>query len=285
MKLASSTPQVDVGDLMMNFWSTESISKKNGYTLVEVTIVTGILALSILAWAEMANRLSRSAQQPDAQLSRDSVASMIRETLKFQTTCNTALIGGGKNASGFEPGSILRGISEVQMLIPGIYNDGTPNDDVIARNSRVQKIVITSLHLANAINVGPSKYFAQVRMESQVAATRAQLRPVDVGAFYFTTVGGNALLSCDNTSTDPTPLCVEMGCTWNPAATPACQCQPIDLSCPPQQYLTGVAAGVDALGNPTSNPICTPLGNGPCQPGYYLRGISIGVSDCAPLPP
>ena len=244
-----------------------------GYSLIEVMVVLAILCVSIFILAEVSTQMNRAARFPEAQVNLGAISTVIREALKFQKTCDVALVG-GVNSAGFDDNSILNGKPNIQIRIPGLLADGTPNDDVLAQSATVQQLNITSLRAVNSVQLSPGKFFSQIELNARVAATGVQLRPMIAGGLYYNTAGG-AISACDSSTDDPTPLCEEMGCTWDLTKTPACQCNPIDLTCPPQQFITGI----DSVGKP----ICTRLGAGPCAPGEYLKGVSLAKNFCAPI--
>lgn len=245
-----------------------------GYTLTEILIVLGVLSISALIYAQVSTQLDKSVRFPEAQINLGAVATAIRETVKYQSTCESAL--GGAVNSAIVPANILAGTQELNIRIPGILADGAPADDILTQNTRVQHLLLTNFRTINSVDLGGGKFFSELQLHARIFPTGMQLKPTTVGALFYTVVGGQ-IASCDSLTDDPVPLCEEMGCTWNPAASPACQCSPIDLSCPPQQFLTGV--------NASGGPICTALGAGPCPPNTYLRGVGIGTNDCQPLNP
>lgn len=238
---------------------------------MEVMIVAGLLAIAIFLWAQLAKNMSDSTKVPDSQVSRDSVGSLIRETLKYKATCQAAMVG-SHNSSGFDSASILSGSKEIQLKLPGLDT----SSEIIGQNSEVKKIKIKNLKIVNAVAMPSNKYFAQLQMISEGRQGGIALKPLDIGGVYFTASGG-AITGCESDTTDPTPLCVEMGCTWNPAVTPSCQCAPIDLVCPAQKYITAI----DSSGHP----VCTQLGAAvPCPSDRFLASLSIGRSQCKPIP-
>lgn len=254
-----------------------SVRRKNhGFTFVEVAIATALIMVGLLALLKLSDYMRQSALIPDAQSRRDALAKTIKEVLSYQSTCTRAVVGVGLNSSGMSGAAIVGETQQVRLLLPGAQGDSTPANDVVAAGSQVPRLNIVNLRLTNAVDLGGGRYFSQVFLDAQPQGSTLSLKPVTTGAFYFT-VSGNAIVSCDNEGLDPTPLCVEMGCTWNPSATPTCQCPALSLSCPPLHFMTAI----DNAGNP----VCTPLGGPPCAPGTYLRGIGIGTSDCATLPP
>lgn len=249
-----------------------------GYTLVEILLVTAMLGASFLAWAQLTNNYNSFTKTLDNQVSRDALSNLVRETLKYSNTCQKALVG--LNETGFDETAILSGNKTVNMLMPGIFNDLTPNDDILTTGAMFKGLEIEDIKLVNAVRVpgAVEKYFAEMRIKAKpVGGVGVSLRNVDAGGFYFT-VNAGRINGCISQLASSFPLCQEMGCEWDPTATPACQCLSIDLnlSCPPQQYATGI----DSNGQP----ICTPLGGPPCGPNYYLKGVGIGTSECAPLP-
>lgn len=245
--------------------------RNHGFTIVEIMIVLAVLSVSVFLSAEVLNQMNRSIKYPEAQVNLGAISTVIRETLKYQVTCLTAVSG----ASGISAANIANNTQEIQLSLPGILADGTPADDLLAANAIIQQLEITNIKLKNSVLLAAGKYFSEVELSAKVRATGLQLRPIISGGFYYTVVG-TAITSCDTPSQNPVPLCREMGCTWDPALTPACQCAPIDLSCPAQKFITKIDnAGVQT---------CTPLGAGPCPGGTYLRGVSIGANDCVAMP-
>ena len=257
----------------MNKNLATTIHSNNGYTLMEVLVVVAVIGISVLAWSSMATQLSQSITMPDAQLSRDSLANLIRESIKYDSTCASAVVG--VNSSGFTDADILSGTKAIVFNLPGIFGDPNPADDLISGGGiKFKSIFVDRLDLVNAVSVGGGKYFSQIVLQSKTTQG-VGLRPIEIGGFYFR-VSGGAISSCETNAQDPAPLCVEMGCSWDPARAQPCECSAINLSCPPQQYATGI--------NAAGEPICTPLGSGTCAPGTYLQSISIGASNCVPLP-
>lgn len=242
-----------------------------GLTLIEILVVLGILSASFLVSAEVLNQMNKSVRHPEAQVNLGGLSTVIRETLRFNSICQQAF----SPMTGVTRDSVIAN-QNITLRLPGILADGTPGDDVLTIGSRAQGLVIERLRFVNAVSIEttPDKIFAQVELGARVASTGLALKPYISGGFFFKVAGG-VIQSCESSGDDPVPLCQEMGCTWNPAVTPSCNCQPVDLTCPPQQFLTGV----DGSGKP----ICTPLGSGVCPPGEYLRGVSIGANDCVPL--
>lgn len=252
-------------------------SNAGGFTLVEIMIVVGVIAITLLALAGLSVELDKAPAYSEAKINLASVSNMVRETLKYKKTCEQALL---LPNTGLSPAAILANTQEVKFSFPGINADSVPADDLLQAGSKVQKLNISKVKLVNTIPVGASgtKYFSEVQIEGSVSATGLALAPVIAGGFYYSlNAVGNQFASCDSQTVDPTPLCEEMGCTWNPLASPPCTCTPVDLTCPPQQFLTGV--------DTNSKPICTAWGKGaPCPAGKYLRGVTIGDNDCIPLP-
>lgn len=246
----------------------------SGFTLVEIIIATGLLAITTLASIQMTKTVRDSSRFGESSSELNSLAAIVRQNLQFRVTCANSLVG--LNTSGFSQGTITNGNAEIRLLIPGIYGDATPGDDILAANISVKKLNIQSVHFSNGVKLGGGRYFSQVEMSVDDRISGTSLKNVSLGSIYFTAAGG-AITSCDNPDLNGVPLCVEMGCVWDSTAIPMCQCPSIDLSCPPQQYITGI----DALGKP----ICTALGGPACGAGTFLRGISLGTSDCAALPP
>jgi len=250
---------------------------QSGYTFVETLVMAGVLGLSLLAWAQLTSSLNHGVKSTDNQIARDSLANLVRETMKYSNSCQTALVG--QNNSVIDS-AILNQTQNLKLLLPGIFNDGTPGDDILTQNTKFKGLDIQSVTLVNTKHapgaVAPTqKYYGQIRIEFKETGTGIALRSVDVGGFYFTVFGGS-IASCETEVSDAFPLCVEMGCSWRPTTTPSCQCSPINLVCPPQQYATGI----DASGSP----VCTPLGGGACAANQYLKGLTLGQSECVPLP-
>ena len=247
------------------------MSRDHGFTIVEIMVVLAVLSVSVFLTAEVLNQMDRSIKYPEAQVSLGAISTVIRETLKYQVTCQAAVSGLG----GMNPSNITNNTQELQLRVPGMLGDGTPTDDVLAANTIMQQLEITSIKLKNSVALAGGKYFSEVELNAKVRQTGLQLRPVISGGFYYT-VAGASITTCDTPGQNPVPLCKEMGCTWNPSLVPACQCTPIDLSCPAQKFITKIDnAGVQT---------CTALGAGPCPPGTYLRGVTIGANDCVAMP-
>jgi prepilin-type N-terminal cleavage/methylation domain-containing protein len=254
------------------------MKNRGGFTLTEVVVVMAVLSVSVYLSAGVFQQMDRSLKNPESQVNLSALSVLIRETLRYRTTCTDAL----QVMTGMPPGQITgpNGLN-LQMRLRGILGDGTPGDDVLQTGVRVQHLNITRLRTINSINIAAGKYYSEVEVAATVAATGLPLKPIIAGGFYYS-LAGNTFVSCDTPGEDPTPLCEEMGCKWDLLTSPPCTCDPIDLSCPPQEFLTGVN---DGLTNPDDKgkPICTPLGSGPCPAGQFLYGIKIGLSDCRPL--
>lgn len=246
--------------------------KHSGFTLVEMAIATGLLALTVLASLQMSQTVRSSSRAGEAVSDYNSLVGVAREKLRYRSTCTAAIVG--LNTTGFT-NAALTSNKEISLLLPGIHMDSTPGNDLLAAGTPVRKINIQSVHLSDAVNLGGGKFFAQIQMEGVDRISGIALKAISLGSIYFSTAAG-AIVSCDNADVDKVPLCVEMGCVWDVNLSPMCQCPQIDLNCPPQQFATGV----DSVGQP----ICTPLGGVACPAGSYLRGVSIGASDCALLP-
>lgn len=251
------------------------MKSESGFSLIEMIVAASLIVLTALVGAQLFSVARISTRTVEATLEKTNIISAIRQIIRYNNTCTQSLAN-GLNGFGFTSASILSGNHEIKIRIPGILQDSTPSDDVVEANTKVQRVNVESLKLVNALDMGANKFVAQIQLTVSDAVTNRSMRPVEVGSLYFVT-NGTAFIACENDTTNSSPLCVELGCTWDPAATPMCQCPAITVTCPPQQFLTGI----DGSGNP----ICTPLGDGQCPPGTYLRGVSIGANDCVPLPP
>lgn len=244
-----------------------------GFSLVEVLIVVAIVAVSLLSLAGLSVHLDKAPAYSEAKVHLGSLAGSIRETLKYKQSCEAALMG----INSINPAQLTpTGNQQLQIKIPKILSDGT---NILAANTVSQKLNVRSIRLVNSVNVpGTNKYFSEVELTADIQSSNFALKPVIAGGFYYTLpVGGGPIQSCDTLPQDPSPLCEEMGCTWNVTQSPPCVCQAIDLTCPAQQYPTGIDAN--------SQPVCTALGSGPpCAAGTYLQEVHIGGKTCIPLP-
>jgi prepilin-type N-terminal cleavage/methylation domain-containing protein len=251
------------------------IKNRGGFSLIEMLIAASLLVLTALVAAQLFSVARISTRTVEATLEKTNIISAIRQIIRYNNTCTQAL-SNGLNTAGFNSAAITSGNRQIQIRIPGIFHDGNPNDDVVGAGTRVQRVDVESLKLVNGFDIGANKFVAQIQLTVKDSMTTRSMRPVEVGSLYFVT-NGSGFVACENDTTNSSPLCIELGCTWDPSATPSCQCPTTIVTCPPQQFLTGVDG--------TGTPICTPLGNGQCPAGTYLRGISIGANDCVPLPP
>lgn len=253
--------------------------KKNGFSLLEVMLAMGLALTAMLATAELTRVSDNSLARGNAIDDRNFLASIIRETLKYETSCSAALTGSGINRSGINNNRILSGNLEIELNLPGTLGDSTPADDIIRAGVDYKGITISSLKIVNAVPLpgAGNDYFAQVELtaRSKNQVLTKEMKPRVIGSFFFTRSGAR-ISQCITTSTpEPTPLCVEMGCTWDPMATPSCTCPSTKLTCAPTQFLVGA--------NADGSPICSSL-TASCPAGQYIKSVGLGGGTCAPPP-
>lgn len=271
-----------------------SILTNHGLSLIEAIVASGLLAMIAIAGTSLSQISTNSSKYSDQKNEFESLSSLIRERLKYEITCRQSIgdtsglnlkidnsVFSDQLSTTFDPSTPDNGWN-ISMKIPGIQSGQELIGDTISKDTTIpgRKMKIDLLRLTDGsryVNAaGELVYTAMLYLgASQINGMKYQ--PHLITSVNMTVDGSGDIVKCSSSS-EPSlsQVCEEMGCKFDPSATPPCQCITTQVICAtPGYYPTAFKNGL---------PDCRPLGGKDCEGDTFLVGIGIERSICAPTP-
>lgn len=274
-----------------------------GFSLVELVVGAGVLALVSLALIDVTKLISSSSRGQETHSNAATLGAMIGQNLRFESTCATTIKNGAADVP-YDRNQALDvndadGITgmPIAITIPGLRAgplgtltqiSGTNNavsvgvpptfpgstSDLSVYGLEVRRIAF--IQLAESVD----QRFGYVYIDLEIPNTRTvfggnAIRRKILGGVVLEAAGAT-VTSCYGNSpeTDLASACTSMGCTWT---APNCECPKPNFTCGPGELFWGITAD-------TGLPICKELGGGSCPPGQYVSGIGLERVICSAVP-
>lgn len=244
-------------------------------SFIEVLIAVAMIGLLVLATGSVTQFLSKSTEYGERTNSILALSNLIRENIKYTNLCDMAIGPASTyNQNTFDPAT-----GDIRIAIPNIQSGPNMNMNYVGRGIVVlpMRVQVDRLRLKDLTNTSGNLYLAQVYLTaSEIGGI--QHKEVPVASVYLNIDGvapNMSIQECYGTESGISrSVCENMGCAWNTANNPACQCVTPNGICPLGEVPIAVKNGI---------PDCRPLGGAPCPPGEYLVGVSVGTTICAPI--
>jgi hypothetical protein len=280
------------------------VSQNNkGYSLIELMIGAAVMVVVSMAMIDVTKLVSSSSKGQETHANAATLASMISQNLRFQSTCATTVRNGGaevpydrNQALDTDNSDGVTGMP-IAISIPGMRAGPLGNvAQITGTNNAVSTGAVPTFAGATS---DLSLYGLEVRRIAFVqlaesASQRFGYAYIDLEIPNTRTVfGGNAIrrkmlggvvleaagatvTSCYGNSpeTNLATVCTGMGCTWT---SPNCDCPKAEFTCGPGELFWGVSAQ-------TGLPVCKELGGGACPAGQYVSGIGLERVICSAVP-
>lgn len=266
-----------------------------GMTVVEILVAMAIMGILAAMGATLTKMSVDATRFSDQKNELDSLAELIAEKLKFETTCRgtigptsglnlqiTSSVYDDNLSRSFNP-TDANGGWEIPMVLPGIGAGTTMDQDVLnnSTNSLImgRRLKIDNIRLADGVRytVGTNTHYVASVYLSASDINGFKYKPVMISTVNISVDASSNIVTCSTAqSANPAEVCTSMGCNWNAGATPPCNCASEMSPCPqigfyPVAYRNGI-------------PDCRPLGGDDCSGSAYLVGIGIERTYCSDVP-
>ncbi len=270
---------------------------QGGFSYVEVMLVSALILVLAYTGAQVLSTTNRATSNTDRRLAANSVAGIIAEALRYETSCTDAL--GPASGVPLQFNGSVPAQRHIALRIKNIQAGGDMTGEIIhgsvtgsptggSTDLPAARLRFIELKLTDALDLDPTpdddplvkQVLYSVRMSVTDFNNEQSIREKIMGSVILNIDTSGASWPVTNclapTVETLKPVCEGMGCVYDAAQMPPCRCLAALAVCStPGYFPIAFKNGV---------PDCRPLGGDTCPGTSFLVGVGIERNICAPVP-